>query len=45
VTAWDKDGHVWMKTEYKGGSLIDDVAADPQATTDANPSEPPSPVK
>jgi len=24
VTAWDRDGHVWMKTQYKGGALIED---------------------
>jgi antitoxin component YwqK of YwqJK toxin-antitoxin module len=43
VTAWDKDGQVWMKTEYKGGSLVDEPAHDPLA--DANPSQPPAPVK
>ena len=29
VTAWDRDGHVWLKTEYKGGALANDPTAAP----------------
>jgi hypothetical protein len=27
VTAWDRNGNVWMKTEYKGGTQVEEPAS------------------
>jgi len=40
VTAWDRDGHAWLKTEYKGGVLACDEehnASVPPSLADAQP--------
>ena len=50
VTAWDRDGKVWLKTEYKGGSLVDEPPAQPGsesalAQLAEQAAEPPMPAK
>jgi hypothetical protein len=45
VTAWDRDGHVWLKTEYKGGALVDEPRDPAAGQGPYEPYQPPAAIK